>query len=153
MAKSGHHFPSRHGFSSSSGGVQQVRAHTRAAPKKFSKGGMAAPPMRGLPVAMAGRPSLPSPKGAPLPRSSVKPSPLPPRMGIPTPPGRTRAYAGGGYVIETIGDQGNSVTRRGNPPITESDRTHGGRGPLLPGLKRGGSASKGFNKSPLFGKK
>jgi hypothetical protein len=96
------------------------------------------------------------------------------------------ALAEGGFVkevgdsyklkTEEIGDQGNSVVKRGNPPFSQFDAEHGGREPLRPGYKKGGSISKvarkiaksevaahvarpapkghkGFSKAPMFGKK
>ena len=42
MAKSGHHFPSGHGFTNSTGKVQAVKGYTRAVPKK-AVGGMVQP--------------------------------------------------------------------------------------------------------------
>lgn len=173
MAKSGHHFPSSHGFKGSTGKVQNVRGYTRAVPK--ARGG---PIVR--PVGMS------SPKPAPFvgqarPMSAPKAPPprvAPVRRPLPIKGGTLRAYAEGGFVMSksTIGDQGNSAQKRGNPPITEFDADHGGRGPLAPGYKRGGltkgdakkiaktevaahvsrpapKGHKGFNKTPLFGKK
>jgi hypothetical protein len=90
-------------------------------------------------------------------------------------------YASGGHVqqpamkTDVIGDQGNSVVKRGKPFITEADVDYGGSGPLRTGYKKGGKIKgaaaiakkvvakhvaapapkghKGFNKLPMFGKK
>lgn len=52
---------------------------------------------------------------------------------------RPMAKAKGGPVTQTVGDQGNSATQRGNPPITTLDEQHGGKTPLRPGFAKGGA--------------
>lgn len=187
MAKSGHHFPAAAGFKGSTGRVQSVSGYTRAVPKKAT-GGM----VRNI-VGRSGPKMIPQvqPKVPMTPRSSPKTPPQQirqaPVMRVPRPikRGTISAYANGGFVkmgdgtmkTDKIGDQGNSVVKRGNPPITEFDADHGGRGPLRTGYKTGGAVSKGeatkiaasainkhvrapapkghkgFNKVPMFGKK
>lgn len=142
MAKKGHLFPPRAGFTGSSGKVQSVRGYTRKVVHKAAGGVIA---LRNRPVA----PPPPSPRliGYAPPQ---RPLPAPPRaMSSPKTPPRTQAYAGGGYVTETIGDQGNAAVKRGNPPIVESDKQYGGKSPLNVGYKTGGRA---FNRTPKFGK-
>lgn len=187
MAKSGHHFPSGHGFTKSTGKVQTVSGYTRAVPKKAVGG-----PVR--PVGMSGPKMIPrvqpSVKAPFRPGSSPKtpPASIPqaPTTRIPRPVGRgALAYAEGGFVkqgdgtmkTDTIGDQGNSVVKRGDPPYTTADKEHGGTGPLRTGYKKGGPITKagakavakaavakhvaapapkghkGFSKTPMFGKK
>ena len=181
MAKSGHHFPAKHGFKNSTGKVQNVSGYTRAVPK--AKGG----PVR--PVGMSGPKMIPQvqPKPYAGPRSSPKPPPMrqAPVMRTVQPVKRgALAYAEGGFVKQgdgtmktsTIGDQGNAAVKRGNPATSEAMEEYGGKGPLLPGYKKGGltkagaakvakaevakhvarpapKGHKGFSKTPMFGKK
>jgi hypothetical protein len=44
----------------------------------------------------------------------------------------------GTMTTDTIGDQGNSVVKRGKPFITEADVEYGGSGPLRTGYAKGG---------------
>lgn len=81
--RSGHHFPTKNGFSSSSGKTQEVRGYTRKVPK----------------------------------------------------------YADGGSVDS-------SVIKRSDP-MTEADAEHGGKGPLLPGYKKGGAICKAMGGRPM----
>lgn len=163
MAKKGFAFPTKFGFSGSTGKVQQVRGHTRRVPKKAIGGVMTPNLVRGAALSQARAPMRP-----------LTPPPNPGRVIAPPPgkvPGRVlgaapagppmrntgyrgpldRAYADGGFVKTkkpisdvTIGDQGNSVTKRGNPPISEFDVDHGGRSPLRPGYKKGGKAKRRY---------
>lgn len=168
MAKSGHHFPSAAGFGASTGKTTNVKAYTRklAGPVKKAIGGMAAPPRvmsspKTPPMPMAGPLSGKMP--FPGPRSSPKtpPMPMPPPKRIPLTPRGPSTYADGGYVkegqgtmkTEEIGDQGNAVQKRGNPPNTTADKEYGGTGPLRTGYKKGGKIPPSFKKAPLFGKK
>lgn len=161
MAKSGHHFPASHGFKGSTGKTQSVKGYTRSVPVKKSMGGPVAPQ-----VGRSGPKSIPMPiKPTVMPHSSPK---APPRMTAapvrqapvmrtprPVMRGAAAAYADGGPVMktDTVGDQGNSVVKRGNPPITQFDSEHGGRESLRPGYAKGGKTKHGsFNKKPMFGK-
>lgn len=47
------------------------------------------------------------------------------------------AFAKGGMVTKTIGDQGNALVQR-SKPITQFDATAGGKGPLRTGYAKGG---------------
>ncbi len=175
MAKSGHSFPARQGFTSSTGKTQSVKGYTRAVPKKAIGGFMPAPagvagPSRVLPAPPAKMPMQPmsSPKTPPM---QIRQAPIMrqaapfPRSVQPVRGRGTLAYADGGFVkegdgtmkTETIGDQGNAVVKRGKPAYTEADAEYGGTSPLRTGYKKGGSIKKKgsptFNKAPLFGKK
>lgn len=151
MAKNGHHFPASAGFKGSTGRVQNVSGYTRAVPK--ARGGVVARP-------------VPTSGPKMIPNAPVKP-PVTPRSSPKTPPSQIRqapvmrvqpvrrgtiaAYANGGFVKmgdgtmkkETIGDQGNSAVKRGNPPFNETDKKYGGTGPLQSGYKKGGAVTKG----------
>lgn len=170
MAKSGHHFPASHGFKGSTGKIQNVRGYTR-------KVGKAAGGMTRKPIVT----SAPKPMPSLNPRGPVKPPPtlFAPSVRIPRAPvAREPLYAGGGFVMksETIGDQGNSAVKRGNPPTAEADKDYGGNSPLRTGYKKGGvtksaarsiaksevaahvakpapKGHRGFSKTPMFGKK
>lgn len=166
MAKSGHTFPSSAGFTNSTGKTQSVKGYSRSIPVKKAIGGI-----------MPG----PQPTSGPKMLPPVRPMPVVPMAGrrgvMPTRPGAL-AYAAGGHVkvgdmkAEIIGDQGNSVVKRGKPFITEFDKDHGGTASLRTGYKKGGKIKtvakqeiakhvaapapkghKGFNKLPMFGKK
>lgn len=145
MAKSGHHFPASHGFKGSTGKTQSVKGYTRSIPVKKALGGPVA-----RPVGMSG------PKSIPMPPVRARQAPIM-RNPRPVMRGAASAYADGGFVMKTdkIGDQGNAVVKRGNPPNTESDKEYGGTGPLRTGYAKGGKAKGhgGFNKKPMFGKK
>jgi hypothetical protein len=166
VAKSGHHFPSKAGFTHSSGNVQNVKGYTRSKPVKKAIGGPMGlpgptsgpkmlPPVRPLPPAGVANPNrvLPSPAGpggsmAPLIRQAVAARGRP---GIrPVGGGALSRFAEGGAVrrmgdgtmtTEEIGDQGNSVVVR-REPVTEFDKDYGGKGPLRTGYRKGGKTRK-----------
>lgn len=151
MAKSGHHFPSGV-FTHSSGKKQSVKGYTRTVPKKATGG------MMQRPVGISGPKMVPRVQAPP----QFRPAPIMRN----TQPLRGRgalAYAEGGVVregdatmkTETVGDQGNSTVKRGNPPFSQADADAGGTGALRTGYKRGGATKshKGFSKTPMFGKK
>lgn len=152
MAKSGHHFPAAAGFKGSTGRVQNVSGYTRAVPKKAVGGRV-----RNV-VGRSGPKMIPqaSPKVPLTPRSSPKTPPQQirqaPVMRVqPIKRGAIATYADGGFVkmgdgtmkTDTIGDQGNSAVKRGNPPFNETDKKYGGKGPLQSGYKTGGAVTKG----------
>lgn len=176
MSKSGHSFPAAAGFQGSTGKQVSVKGYTRKLAKqdrgdiggvKKAMGGPVARPVgmsgpKMIPPAAAQSPVLTRPTAGMGIGARVQAAPI---MRNPRPPMTGRmAYADGGYVKEgqgtmktdSIGDQGNAVTKRGNPPVTEADEAYGGTGPLRTGYAKGGKTAKGhkgFNKAPLFGKK
>jgi hypothetical protein len=186
--KKGFHFPASAGFKNSSGGVQNVSGYTRAVPKKATGGmvrnavGRSGPKIipQAQPEVEVPMTSRSSPK---MPPQQIRQAPV---VLVPRPiRGGALAYAQGGFVkqgdgtmkIDKIGDQGNAVVKRGDPPFAEVDKEYGGKGPLRSGYKTGGAVSKGdvkkiaasainrhvgapapkghkgFSKVPMFGKR
>lgn len=141
--KKGYSFPKSGGFSGSTGKVSQVRGYSRAKPVKKAMGGAVGPP----PVGRSGPKMVPQMAPRAIPRVAPRIPPVAPRRSLPVRGGIPAAYADGGMVKSTIGDQGNSVTER-DRPVTQFDSEHGGRSALAPGFKKGG-----FNRKPMFGKK
>lgn len=170
--KKGHYFPSSAGFKGSTGRVRQVKSYTQSVPRAIVKregpmsdadarllsrvpvqkanGGM----IGALGSAVRGKIAGPGGVKAPIrpvsgpkmaPQTMDIKAPAPMLRSAPKPPPMGTAFARGGAV--TIGDQGNAAVKRGNPPITETDKSYGGKGPLTQGYSKGG-----FNRKPKFGK-
>lgn len=127
-------FPASAGFTRSGRNDVDVKSHVRQPPQRFARGGV---------VKHAAKPSSGTPK--------LRPPQAPKRNTVDAMRGTVRrsreqalGLAGGG----TLGPHyakggrvaGNALVQRSNP-TTEQDKVSGGKTPLRPGMKHGGSAN------------
>lgn len=157
----GFSFPSKAGFTSSSGKTQEIKSYSRRVPAKkhMAEGGRAegAGPVDKEGYTIGQRKSSPGVGGALRDAAKAIRGAIP--KGVPARQekydravNRAEGYADGGSV-------GNSVVKRGNPPITDFDTDHGGTAPLRTGYAKGGKPKahgvkpgRSFDGKPLFGK-
>lgn len=132
--KSGHSFPSSHGFTGSASGKPPAPPWVHKLRARYAEGGSVAP-SKSKPTMGAPRKISPGITGAIKDAVGALSNAFPRRSRIDQAAQRADRYAEGGSVDSAL-------TRR-DQPVTDADRARGGTSPLAPGFRKGGASKIG----------